>query len=196
MAITSATRIDQPHPIFPSSWEIARPEGALATEGTQDRPGVEEINSFTYLSIFVADVVAVSAAAGVAAGITSAITALVLVATLAATILRTAILILLLRILNLAAVAAGYALQHGAVFVETGNLDRGILQLVLHLHAGSKDDATNANQIGLHILQLLYRLTADAEAHGSQTWHRDGVALSGPRAKHFASSILLRKEGL
>ena len=27
---------------FPSSWETARPEGALATEGTQDRQGVEE----------------------------------------------------------------------------------------------------------------------------------------------------------
>ena len=27
---------------FPSSWETARPEGALATEGTQDRKGVEE----------------------------------------------------------------------------------------------------------------------------------------------------------
>ena len=27
---------------FPSSWETARPEGALATEGTQDRIGVEE----------------------------------------------------------------------------------------------------------------------------------------------------------
>ena len=27
---------------FPSSWETARPEGALATEGTQDRHGVEE----------------------------------------------------------------------------------------------------------------------------------------------------------
>ena len=33
---------------LPSSWETVRPEGALATEGTQDRPGVEEINSFTY----------------------------------------------------------------------------------------------------------------------------------------------------
>ena len=28
--------------VFPSSWETARPEGALATEGTQDRRGVEE----------------------------------------------------------------------------------------------------------------------------------------------------------
>ena len=27
---------------LPSSWETARPEGALATEGTQDRQGVEE----------------------------------------------------------------------------------------------------------------------------------------------------------
>ena len=33
---------DKPSPVFPSSWETARPEGALATEGTQDRLGVEE----------------------------------------------------------------------------------------------------------------------------------------------------------
>ena len=32
-------------PEFPSSWEAARPEGALATEGTQDRQGVEEIKT-------------------------------------------------------------------------------------------------------------------------------------------------------
>ena len=30
---------------LPSSWETARPEGALATEGTQDRSGVEEIKT-------------------------------------------------------------------------------------------------------------------------------------------------------
>ena len=32
-------------PELPSSWETARPEGALATEGTQDRQGVEEIKT-------------------------------------------------------------------------------------------------------------------------------------------------------
>ena len=31
--------------VLPSSWETARPEGALATKGTQDRPGVEEIKT-------------------------------------------------------------------------------------------------------------------------------------------------------
>ena len=31
--------------VLPSSWETARPEGALATKGTQDRLGVEEIKT-------------------------------------------------------------------------------------------------------------------------------------------------------
>ena len=63
--VTSATRIDRPPLLLPSSWE----------EGL----GVEEINSFTYLSILIANIAT-----------SSAITALVL----ASTILRTAILIL------------------------------------------------------------------------------------------------------
>jgi len=37
---------NKPSKGFPSSWEIARPEGALATEGTQDRLGVEGIFIF------------------------------------------------------------------------------------------------------------------------------------------------------
>ena len=35
---------------LPSSWETARPEGALATEGTQDRLGVEEKSSSTSIN--------------------------------------------------------------------------------------------------------------------------------------------------
>ena len=38
-----------------------------------------------------------------------------------------------------AAVAAGHALQHVAVLVETGDLDRGVLQLVLHVRVGGEE---------------------------------------------------------
>ena len=52
-------------------------------------------------------------------------------------------------VLNFAAVAGGHALQHVAVLVEAGDLNRGVLHLVLHIHVGREDDAAHADQVGL-----------------------------------------------
>ena len=95
----------------------------------------------------------------------------------------------LLRVLDLAAVAAGHALQHVAVLVQAGDLDAGVLQLVLHVHVGGEDDAASANQVGLHVLQVSHCLRADAEAHRSQTGQGYAVTLSGPRADYFTCGI-------
>ncbi len=49
-----------------------------------------------------------------------------------------------LAVLDIAAVAGGDALQHVAVLVQTGDLDAGVLQLVLHVRVGGEDDAAHA----------------------------------------------------
>ena len=79
-------------------------------------------------------------------------------ASVASGVAASSVLRAILAVLNLAAVARGHTLQHVAVLVETGNLNRGILQLVLHVRVGSEDDAAHANQVGLYVLQILYRL--------------------------------------
>ena len=76
----------------------------------------------------------------------------------------------LVRILDIAAITAGHTLQHFAILVQAGNLDAGILQLVLYVHVRGKDDATNTDQSGLYVLQVLNCLTAHSESHGTQAW--------------------------
>mgnify|MGYP002626407438 CR=1 FL=1 len=44
------------------------------------------------------------------------------------------------------------------VLVETGNLNRGVLQLVLHVHVRCEDDAAYADEVCLHILQVCHSL--------------------------------------
>ena len=76
----------------------------------------------------------------------------------------------LVGILDIAAVTAGHTLQHFTILVQTGNLDAGILQLVLYVHVRGKDNATNTDQSSLYVLQVLNCLTANSESHGTQTW--------------------------
>ena len=76
----------------------------------------------------------------------------------------------LVGILDIAAITAGHTLQHFAILVQAGNLDAGILQLVLNVHVRGKDNATNTDQSSLYILQVLNGLTAHSESHGTQAW--------------------------
>ena len=94
-------------------------------------------------------IIAVVTATGIvtASGIGTAalLTALAAILTLRASILCVLCSLCALCVfvvLHLAAVAGGYALQHFTVLVETGNLDRGVLQLVLQVNVGREDDTS------------------------------------------------------
>ena len=87
----------------------------------------------------VSDRLVASTTAIATTGITTSIAA---AAALAAVTTVLAVLV----VLDIAAVAAGYALQHVAILVETGDLDGGILQLVLDVSAGGEHDAAGADE--------------------------------------------------
>ena len=48
---------------------------------------------------------------------------------------------------------------------------------------------TLSYQSGFHLVHLGYTLGADTESHGSQTWQRNAMTLSGPSLNHLASRI-------
>jgi len=70
--------------------------------------------------LVVGDVVVIVATA---AGVSTAGTATVGVATLTLVLILLTVLIAVLGVFDVAAVARGYALQHVAILVKTGNLD-------------------------------------------------------------------------
>ena len=65
-----------------------------------------------------------------------------------------------LWVLDVAAVATGNTFHLLTVAVDTGNLDGGVLQLVLQCHRWGEDDAAGADEASLHVLNLIYRLRA------------------------------------
>ena len=61
------------------------------------------------------------------------------------------LVVLALVVLDLAAVAAGHALQHVTILVQAGDLDAGVLQLVLHVHVRRVDDTACYYHLQQHI---------------------------------------------
>ena len=95
----------------------------------------------------------------------------------------------LVGILNRTWVCRGYTLNLLTIAVVAGNLDGCACQLLLQIHRRGEDNAATGYQSGFHLVHLGHTLGADTESHGSQTWQRNRVTLSGPSLNHFASSI-------
>ena len=68
-----------------------------------------------------------------------------------------------LEFIDGARVARSHTLHLLTVAVDTGDLDRGVLQLVLQIHVGSEDDAAGLDESGLHVLHFLNGFGTESE---------------------------------
>ena len=94
-----------------------------------------------------------------------------------------------LRILDGAGVARSHPLHLLTVAVDTGDLDRGVLQLVLQIHTRGEDDAAGLDEAGLYILHLLHSLRTESESHGAESGQSHRVTLRSPGLDHLTGCI-------
>ena len=88
-----------------------------------------------------------------------------------------------------AVVAGGDGLHDVAVAVVAGDVDGGVLQLLLDVGVRGEDHATGGDEGAGDLIDAVGGGRTDAEAHGAESGDCYGVAFGGPRLDDFAGSI-------